>query len=97
MNPIMGLNLSLQKFRGSDILHEYKTKLLCYWKPPPQGYLKLNVNNALFFNQKKVGVGVILRNEKGAIVTTASKVENEVSNSKTMALPIFQGLQFCIS
>lgn len=94
----MGLNLSLQKFRGSDILHEYKTKLLCCWKPPPQGYLKLNVNNALFFfNQKKVGVGVILRNEKGAIVMTASMVENEVSNSKTMALAIFQGLQFCIS
>lgn len=37
----------------------------CGWKCPPTGFLKLNVDEALFFDNKKANMGLILRDELG--------------------------------
>ncbi|CAI9755784.1 unnamed protein product [Fraxinus pennsylvanica] len=38
------------------------------WKPPPVGYFKLNVDAAIFENQGKAGLGLVIRDELGSFV-----------------------------
>lgn len=40
--------------------------------PPLGSFLKLNVNNAMFFDLNKTGIGAILRNSKGEVVMATS-------------------------
>lgn len=35
------------------------------WQPPPTDFLKLNVDGAMFYDQHKAGVGIILLDTKG--------------------------------
>ena len=43
------------------------------WIPPPEYVFKINVDGAVFVDQKVVGVGVIIRDEKGKLEATMSK------------------------
>ena len=43
------------------------------WKPPPSGSFKVNIVGALFPKTKQAGVGVIVRDEEGVVVTTMSR------------------------
>lgn len=73
------------------------SKLLCYWKSPPPGYLKLNVDGAMFFCPRNAGVGVVLINERGDVILACSKMANEVANPKFIeALAMLRGLQLCV-
>ena len=38
------------------------------WKPPPWPILKVNFNGAMFLEQISVGVGVVIRDDKGQVV-----------------------------
>ena len=38
------------------------------WSTPPSGYLKCNVDAAIFCEQKAIGVGMIMRNEAAQVV-----------------------------
>ncbi|XP_040996055.1 uncharacterized protein LOC121242229 [Juglans microcarpa x Juglans regia] len=68
----------------------------CRWVPPEHGILKLNVDGAVFANQRSAGVGLILRNAKAKIIFLASKKENKVNDPiEIEMLAILRGLQFC--
>ncbi|XP_065638949.1 uncharacterized protein LOC136071499 [Quercus suber] len=43
------------------------------WTPPPTNIFKINVDGVVFADQKAVGVGVIIRDDKGRIEATMSK------------------------
>ncbi|KAG6663788.1 hypothetical protein CIPAW_02G047200 [Carya illinoinensis] len=57
--------LSMQKY-FQEQLHTPHSKLksYCSWQPPPFGFVKLNIYGAMFSNQQRAGVGVILRDQK---------------------------------
>ncbi|XP_075636752.1 uncharacterized protein LOC142608991 [Castanea sativa] len=40
------------------------------WKPPDQGLYKVNYDVAIFPQQEKSGVGVVIRNEEGAVMAS---------------------------
>lgn len=66
------------------------------WFPPPTCSYKLNVDGAIFYNQKKAGVGIILRDSSGNVVLVANKKEEEVPDPSTIEiLAMFRGLQIC--
>ena len=46
------------------------------WKPPNPKWYKVNIDNAIFENWKKAGIGVVIRDEKGEVVTALSKLVN---------------------
>ena len=64
------------------------------WNPPSAYMFKINVNDTVFANQKVVGVGVVVRDDKGKIEVAMSKkipiplgtVEAEVMAYKTSLL-----------
>ena len=43
------------------------------WKPPDQGVYKVKYDGAIFSQQEKVGVGVVIRNAEGAIMASMSQ------------------------
>ncbi|XP_040995155.1 uncharacterized protein LOC121241441 [Juglans microcarpa x Juglans regia] len=66
------------------------------WKPPPSGWLKLNVDGAVFGDLHKAGVGVVLREYVDMVIMAASKVEFEVINAEAIeSFSIFRALQLC--
>ncbi|KAF5468064.1 hypothetical protein F2P56_012246 [Juglans regia] len=54
-------------FKGAKGFQNWKVKELYYWKPHVVGFLKLNVNGAMFFNRHKAGIGAVLRDDKGDV------------------------------
>ncbi|XP_042939615.1 uncharacterized protein LOC122274667 [Carya illinoinensis] len=73
------------------------TKLNGFWSPPPEGFLKLNIDGALFFYQKKARVGPVLRDGRGEVIFAASKIECFIEGPKTIELvAVLRGLQLCI-
>lgn len=44
----------------------------CSWCPPPASRFKLNFDAAIFLDYKCLGVGVIIRNEKGEVMRAMS-------------------------
>lgn len=46
------------------------------WTPPTGNVFKVNVNGAVFTRQKAMGVGVIIRDDKGRIEAAMSKKIN---------------------
>lgn len=58
---------------------------------------KLNIDSALFFDIKEVGVGAFLWEYKGNLVMVVSKKEMELVQPETIiCLAILRGLQFCL-
>lgn len=53
---------------------------------PPQGVLTLKVDGAIFNDQKIVGVGVMVRDEKGTVLMPASEKEKEVLGPEEVEL-----------
>ncbi|KAF5452055.1 hypothetical protein F2P56_027093 [Juglans regia] len=53
-------------------------KACCCWLPPPTGVLKLNIDEALFHDQYRLGVGMVLRDEHEKVIFSASKPGHEV-------------------
>ncbi|XP_042939527.1 uncharacterized protein LOC122274566 [Carya illinoinensis] len=67
------------------------------WRPPPTGVLKLNTDGAMFQEQCKIGVGVILRDENGKVVMATCNKEPEFSEPMEVELlAILRGLQLCV-
>ncbi|KAF5451602.1 hypothetical protein F2P56_026695 [Juglans regia] len=66
------------------------------WSPPPPGFLKLNVDGAIFPDHHKAGIGIILRDEKGDVIAACSKLEGDVASPEFIeATTLLRGLQFC--
>ncbi|KAF5469518.1 hypothetical protein F2P56_013583 [Juglans regia] len=78
--------------------YEHKRGLLpqCRWQPPPAGVLKLNIDGATFHEQCRSGVGMVLRDERGKVLLTASKPKHDVSDPIEIEfLAVLRGLQIC--
>ncbi|KAF5478058.1 hypothetical protein F2P56_004648, partial [Juglans regia] len=72
-------------------------KAMCRWLPSEQGMLKLNVDGAVFASQQRAGVGVILRDDKGEVILSACKKENDINDHLEIELiAILRGLQICL-
>ncbi|KAF5444601.1 hypothetical protein F2P56_033721 [Juglans regia] len=66
------------------------------WSPSPPGFLKLNVDGAIFPDHHKAGIGIILRDEKGDVIAACSKLEGDVASPEFIeATALLRGLQFC--
>ncbi|XP_042939410.1 uncharacterized protein LOC122274438 [Carya illinoinensis] len=64
------------------------------WKPPPSGMLKLNVDGALFSDQFRSGIGVVLRDDRGQVLFAASKPEEALADPMEIELiAMLRGLQ----
>ena len=44
------------------------------WKPPDQGCYKINYNGVVFNQQEKAGLGVVIRNEEGAVMASMTQL-----------------------
>lgn len=61
-----------------------KEKIVIDWRPPSEGFFRLDVEGAIFLDHNKAGAGVILRDHKGEPILVASILENKVQNPKTI-------------
>ncbi|XP_030923046.1 uncharacterized protein LOC115949925 [Quercus lobata] len=43
------------------------------WKPPDQGLYKVNYDGAIFAQQARAGIGVVIRNEDGAVMASMAQ------------------------
>lgn len=69
----------------------------CWIRPPPHGILKLDVDEAVFHDQHKARVDILLRDDKGEVVMAASKKECKVNDPiEIELLAMFRELQLCI-
>lgn len=67
-------------------------------EPPPHGFLKLNIDGALFFHNHKAGLGIILINEDKETLMVVNKVEHRVNSLDDIGLlAIFRVLHICSS
>nr|XP_023883817.1 uncharacterized protein LOC111996113 [Quercus suber] len=65
------------------------------WKPPPPGYFKINEDGALFTKSKQSGVGVIVHDEEGNVVTAmCRKLDLPLSALETEAKALEIGVTF---
>ena len=48
------------------------------WKPPPSGTFKINFDGAIFPMEKKYGIGVVIRDNRGLVIASCSKVVHQV-------------------
>ena len=44
------------------------------WKPPDQGCYKINYDGAVFTQQRKAGLGAVIRDEKGEVVASMTQL-----------------------
>ncbi|XP_042958008.1 uncharacterized protein LOC122293496 [Carya illinoinensis] len=59
--------------------------------------LKLNVDGAIFSDQCRSGIGVVLRDDKGQVTFAASKLEDALADPMEIELiAILRGIQLCI-
>ncbi|GJN29772.1 hypothetical protein PR202_gb18091 [Eleusine coracana subsp. coracana] len=63
------------------------------WKPPSEGWAKVNVDGAFSPNNGQDGVGVIIRDARGAVILTAWKVIFQAASAEEVeALACIEGL-----
>ncbi|XP_041025341.1 uncharacterized protein LOC121265722 [Juglans microcarpa x Juglans regia] len=65
------------------------------WQPPPMGFLKLNIDGAVFHHIHRARVGAILRDAQGKVILSASKGEWEVKHPEVIEfMAVLHGIQF---
>ena len=65
------------------------------WKPPPPGYFKINVDEALFTKSKQSGVDVIVHDEEGNVVAAmCRKLDFPLGELETEAKALEIGVTF---
>lgn len=70
----------------------------CYqWRPPIKGWVKINLNSS-FLSHKKIGVsGVVMRDEKGALLTGLTRQHTASNPFMAEMLAIRDGLSLAVS
>ena len=66
----------VEEFRAANegkIEHPGETIPPVFWKPPSQGFYKVNLDGAVFSKTKQAGAGVIIRDEAGEVIAALSK------------------------
>ena len=64
------------------------------WKPPDQGCYKINYDGAIFTQQRKAGLGAVIRNEKGGVGfnDTACATPNNSGTSRSHSSEACHGI-----
>lgn len=66
-----------------------------HWRPPPPGFVKVNVDGAVFSKENRSGVGIVIRNREGLVLASQSQqLHQAYSTGEIEALTAHRGLQF---
>ena len=72
----------LAKFQARQVslnsvpIHTQPTR--CSWKPPPSSTFKINFDGAIFQMEKKSSIEVVIRDSRGLVIASCSKVVHQV-------------------
>ncbi|GMN50671.1 hypothetical protein TIFTF001_019832 [Ficus carica] len=96
-DPFAILNLGIASFDEWQALYQVPVQLLVVgsdvWLPPQSGYLKLNVDASVSPGSDHIGVGAVIRDEKGRIIGAVAKsMEETFSPFLTEFIAIREGL-----
>jgi ribonuclease HI len=67
----------------------------CTWIPPEEGWVKLNFDGASRGNPGVAGIGGIIRNWKGEIISKFSQPIKPTTNNMAECLAALEGLKIC--
>ena len=67
----------------------------CKWIPPPKGWAKLNFGGAARGNSGKVGIGIIINNDKGEWIAKKAFSIFPTSNNLVELKALEEGLKIC--
>jgi ribonuclease HI len=80
--------------RWSADRHDRLRKPKYYWKPPAEGYLKINVDGAFDAISGRAGIGVVIRNSTGGVGLSAWKAILHARDAEEVeAMACREGLQ----
>jgi ribonuclease HI len=74
-------NLASDCLNYCKVTKPIKEQVLERWVPPPNGFLKLNVDGAFLEGQRHGGWGVVVRDDTGSVITAAAGRADGVSNA----------------
>lgn len=100
VHPLSALRHALSVLSNYKIAREMKcksSKVQKIWKAPDPGELKLNVDEAIFVERNKAGVGSVLRDAECRVIMAATKSEKQTGDPLEIELlAIFRGFQLCV-
>lgn len=70
-----------------------KTLIQIKWEPPPEGAFKLNIDGAARSNPGEAGIGGIIRDHKGNMISAFSKNIGIASNNKAEVWALYLGIK----
>ncbi|XP_075662965.1 uncharacterized protein LOC142632452 [Castanea sativa] len=65
------------KQMDSDMPVQQNQRPRKHWKPPPAELFKINFDSAVFPHEKKIGIGVVIRDHRGLVITSCSKLVHQ--------------------
>ena len=100
---LRGALLLLEEYQRANVSSEVageRMSLTVKWNPPAQGRYKVNVDGAMFTKCQQMGIGVIIRNDKGEVIAAMSPVYSDkpqaskpsplhISNGRGMSQPMY--------
>nr|XP_023900897.1 uncharacterized protein LOC112012746 [Quercus suber] len=67
------------------------------WRPPDQGMYKVNYDGAIFSQQERAGVGVVIRNAEGAVMASLSQqIPLPTTVAQVEALAVRRATEFAL-
>ncbi|XP_030936275.1 uncharacterized protein LOC115961430 [Quercus lobata] len=68
-----------------------------HWRPPPSKLFKINFDGVVFSHDKKTGIGVVIRDYKGLVIVSCSKlVHQELCSADIEAIAAGWALSFAL-
>ncbi|KAF5470755.1 hypothetical protein F2P56_011246 [Juglans regia] len=96
VNNALSLKSEFKQLQVFDVPSTQITKVISS-KPPPIGFLKLNVDGTTFHDQHTIGIGVLSWDQNGDVLVACSKLERDVVSSEFIeAISMLRGLQICV-
>ena len=74
------------------IPHTRQTRVT--WKPPPLDSFKINYDGASFAKDNKFGIGVIIRDNRGMVITALTQLPQAYQVKDAEAMATIQALEF---
>ena len=89
-------NNRLSEFLAAQVPHPHlQSQPKPKWRLPPENYVKINFDGAVFSGARKSGIGVVIRNNRGLVIASCSQVLHEEFNSNEIeALAAAKALSF---
>ena len=73
----------------------HPTHIRSRWFPPPIGYVKINFDGAIFSNENKASLGVIIRDSSGLALASCSEILSKAYTSNEVeAIAVANALSF---